>query len=240
MITWKDISLFTFQRIESINNSAWLSDVDKALYSTCEVFGLTEEQLNNMSPIRANKKISQLLTLMKSDPAGMAKKTIGRYDIIYDPAEVTLGQFIELRHFLQDSIQMGHFAMASLSKESGQQYVTEGHPLRADYFLRQPVMHVIGSLKVFIERWAAFIKRYDSLFGLDKDMYEKGEQSDRFNKQFGWIYSATDIAEHERITLDEAYGLPIIQALNDLAYLKAKRRYEAEQQRRLSQQLKMQ
>ena len=57
----------------------------------------------------------------------------------------------------------------------------------------------------------------------------RGQQaSDRFMRIHGWQYTAHLIAEFERITLDQAYDLPIIQALNDMSYLKAKGRMEAE------------
>lgn len=46
-------------------------------------------------------------------------------------------------------------------------------------------------------------------------------------QQFGWIYNATMVAEHERLTLDETYQLPTIQFLNDLAYLKAKSEHDS-------------
>jgi hypothetical protein len=56
-------------------------------------------------------------------------------------------------------------------------------------------------------------------------------QSDQFNKQYGWIYSATQVAQHEGLGLDRAYDLPVRQAFNDLLYLKAKGKYEMEQLR---------
>jgi len=37
------------------------------------------------------------------------------------------------------------------------------------------------------------------------------------------------VAEHERITLEEAFDLNVRQALNDLSYLKAKRQYDEQQ-----------
>jgi hypothetical protein len=37
------------------------------------------------------------------------------------------------------------------------------------------------------------------------------------------------VAAFERITLEEAYELPTLQFLNNLAYLKSKSEYEAEQ-----------
>ena len=77
-----------------------------------------------------------------------------------------------------------------------------------------------------------FNKLYSNLFGLDPNTHNGDAQADGFNKRYGWIYSASQVAEYERITLDEAYGLPVCQAFNDLAYLKAKSSYEAEQIKR--------
>ena len=44
-----------------------------------------------------------------------------------------------------------------------------------------------------------------------------------FTENFGWIYSAKQVAEMEGIPLDAVYDLSVIQFLNDLAYLKQKR-----------------
>lgn len=46
--------------------------------------------------------------------------------------------------------------------------------------------------------------------------------------QYGWTYQATLVAEHERITLDAAYELSLLQCLNDLAYLKSKAEHDRE------------
>jgi hypothetical protein len=52
-------------------------------------------------------------------------------------------------------------------------------------------------------------------------------------RNYGWIYQATLIAEHERIKLEEVYDLPTIQALNDLAYLKSKNAHDNEQMKQM-------
>lgn len=238
MITWNDISLYSFQQIEWINGRRDIDDMEKVFLTTCEIFGLTEHELNYMVPKKAAKKIKQTVLLAESKPTGTAQKFIGPYEINYDPAVLTLGQFVELRHFLQDATVMGHMALASISYFRCEPYISDGHPLRADYFLRQPVVDLMASLKVFSERFDIFLRGYNNLFGLDQEMYDNGQQTDKFNKQYGWIYSATQIAEHERITLDEAFGLPIRQAFNDLLYLKAKNRYEAEQHKIMMEKLK--
>lgn len=50
-----------------------------------------------------------------------------------------------------------------------------------------------------------------------------------FQRHYGWTYSAVLVAEHERITLDQAYELPVLQFINDLAYLKMKGKMEKAQ-----------
>lgn len=237
-MTWKDIPLYRFQFMDSINNDPGLDALDKVLHITCAVYGLSEEELDNMPVKKANKRIREAIELSKTQPAGRIKDRIGSYYINYDPSSMTLGQFVELRHFLQEPVHMGHLVLASIASLDPRVYQSDGHPLRADYFLRQPVTVVMTSLNHFGIRFNNFLREYKGLFGLDKEMYADGQESQRFNKHYGWMYSATQIAEHERITLDDAYGLPIRQAFNDLAYLKAKGRYEAEQHKQIMKGLK--
>jgi hypothetical protein len=76
-------------------------------------------------------------------------------------------------------------------------------------------------------------KKYPVLFGQQKDEEETATDmlaiDQVFSKYYGWIYSATQVAEHERITLDSAFELPVLQFLNDLAYLKMKHKVERKQ-----------
>jgi hypothetical protein len=55
------------------------------------------------------------------------------------------------------------------------------------------------------------------------------ESGKRFMDTYGWIYQAAIVAEHEKVKLDEVYDMPVLQFLNDLAYLKAKQDYEQQQ-----------
>jgi hypothetical protein len=52
------------------------------------------------------------------------------------------------------------------------------------------------------------------------------EKPHSFIEQYGWIYSAKEVAQHEGITLDKAFDLPILQAFNALAYLKSEQAYQ--------------
>jgi hypothetical protein len=77
-------------------------------------------------------------------------------------------------------------------------------------------------------------KQFSGLFEaeIDKsgDTEERGRGNDNgFMQRFGWTYQATIIAEHERIKLEEVYGLSTIQCLNALSYLKAKNAFDKDQ-----------
>ena len=53
--------------------------------------------------------------------------------------------------------------------------------------------------------------------------------SGSFSEHYGWIYSTEQVAEFERISLEQAYELGVLQYLNDLVYIKAKRKEEEKQ-----------
>ena len=75
-------------------------------------------------------------------------------------------------------------------------------------------------------------RRYPVLFGGAErpDDSEPDQSIERvFAKHYGWIYSTSLVADLERITLDQAFELPIYQYLNGLAYCKMKEKLERKQ-----------
>lgn len=76
-------------------------------------------------------------------------------------------------------------------------------------------------------------KLFPVLFGEGVDRGDDQAASDTieqvFQRHYGWTYSAVLVAEHERITLDQAFDLPVLQFINDLAYLKMKGKMEKAQ-----------
>ena len=75
-------------------------------------------------------------------------------------------------------------------------------------------------------------RNYPVLFGGTKreDDGEADESIERiFGKYYGWIYNTTLVADFERITLDQAFELPVMQYLNGLAYCKMKDKLERKQ-----------
>jgi hypothetical protein len=227
-MNWQDITLSKYQQLEKINNQP-ISEIDKVLFSACVIFDKTEYELDNMVPKKVLKYTKQISKIFSAPFPEKHFEKIGRYFITYDISKITFGQYIELAFFLSNKpLQNAHYILATMSNAWLRKNKAKDHRRKASYFLIQPVTKITGSLKVIIENFTGFNNEYKDLFGLDKEV-SGDTQEDRFNKRYGWIYSASKVAEYERITLDEAFGLPIRQALNDLMYLKAKDKYEYEQ-----------
>jgi hypothetical protein len=78
-------------------------------------------------------------------------------------------------------------------------------------------------------------KSYNSLFGKGDTEEQEGNEgeiernTETFEARWGWVYNAELIKGFEGIELDKVWELPIIQALNGLAYLKDKSKNESEQ-----------
>lgn len=229
MSTWNKITLYKFQQVNAINDRKDMHELDKLLFSICAVFNMTEHQLDNAGVKKAAKLTKKIKAIFDAPFAPGAAPRIGRYIPNYDPASFTFGQYIELCFYLSDNpVQNIHFVLASISRHLLRTHKTDDHSKKANYFLHQPMETVMGSYNLLVRRLEAFNKEYTSFFGLDGETHGN-VQVDVFNKRYGWINAASQVAEYERIPLDDAYGLPIRQALNDLAYLKAKSKYEMAQ-----------
>jgi len=235
---WKKITLYKYQRLEEIELRK-IDPIDKVLYSTCVVYNLTEWQLDNMNPKKATKKILRMTKILESKVNPVAKNRIGKYWINYDISKMTFGQYIEIAYFIQSGVLPSiHFILASCSHLPFTKNNPNKHSIRSEYFLHKPIEITLGSALLIINNFNEFNKKYKGLFGLKSNNEEMDddtirrinkEEQDPFNRQFGWIYSATQVAEHERITLDKAFALPVTQAMNALSFLKAKGKYQERQ-----------
>lgn len=225
-MNWSNITLAKFRQLDEINNKE-LSEIDKALFSTCIVFDKTEYELDNAKPEVVLKLTARVVRLFETPFKPKAFNRIGKYFIKYDISKITFGQYIELAFFLShNQVQNAHYVLATCSRRLF--IKSKNHRKRAEYFLTRQVAEVMGSLRRVAENFTSFNREFSDLFGLDKEV--TGDvQEDKFNKRYGWIYSASQVAEYERITLEQAFALPVRQALNDLKYLKEKAKYEAEQ-----------
>lgn len=156
------------------------------------------------------------------------KPLINKIKMVTDAKMITLGQFIEVEHFLKiGKNESLHLIGASIWNDK------RDHKHKADILLSTDVKYVLHQVSKFIESFNDLLNSYKGLFESDIEEIEeeemqvsKADKPHPFIDQYGWIYSATQIADHERISLDEAFNLPILQAFNDLSYLKSYQSYQ--------------
>jgi len=65
------------------------------------------------------------------------------------------------------------------------------------------------------------------------DEESDGNNSNEFTRSYGWLYNAKMVSEFENISINEVWNLGVLQFLNDLSYLKMKRRIDDEQEKRM-------
>lgn len=203
--------------------------------AVCHVYGLSHDDVDEM------KKAEFLIycagmtrTMQRTNTRPWYYRNI----LQRDATKITLGQFVEIQHWAKDgeADSVPLIAASVLKKRTK-------HKKDVERILRMNIRRVRQDVTTFMGSFNDLVLSYAGLFEqgeLDGDAtdeeveaYEKEKALaiHPFIDRYGWIFSAKQIATFEGITLDQAYDLPITQALNDLAYLKAETNYKKKQDR---------
>jgi len=204
-----------YQRIYEISVTT-PDTIEQVAFMICEVFGKNEIEVNELS---ADKFIKLSNKLQKQ--IDTKQPWYNWIDLQTDATKITFGQFIETSVWLKNSpIEVLHLVGASLLKKW-----QGSHMDAADYLLQSPVFCIFDQVNDYVSSLNKLIKSYRGLFG-EPSGNEEEDKPHVFIEQYGWLYSAKQVADYEGIPLDKVYDLPVIQALNDLSYLKAKQNFD--------------
>lgn len=204
--------------------------IEQIALVVCAVYGFTPERVDNMSKLEFmlySQRIKQLSDRIIKRP------WYRRRLLLTDASKITLGQFIEIQHWSKmgevDSLPL---IAASILLKRGD------HKADTERMLRTDARRLLHDIKAFMQSFQQLLESYSGLFEKPE---AKGDETEEeiealekeralevhpFIEQYGWIFSAKKVAEYEGITLEQAYGLPVIQAFNDLAYLKSEQDYQ--------------
>jgi hypothetical protein len=206
-----------YQQVYDITSSIDIDDVDKSAWLVCYVFGYIDEQVNNMKPKRFLKLLDKASRRMNKSNTPIWYGS----ELNTDASVITLGQFIEAIHWLKGGI------IESIHLIAATMLGGECHKERAAKILNSNVRLYLPYVIEFAKSLNELLQSYSGLFEIEElEPGVKPSPPHPFISQYGWIYSATQVAGFEGIPIDEAYKLPIVQALNDLSYLKAKQKYD--------------
>ena len=205
-----------YQRIYEISVTT-PDTVERVAWMICEVFCKSQEQVDNMSKEQFLRYANRL------------NKEIQTKDRWYnwvhletDASKITFGQFIETSYWLKSHpTEVIHLVSASLLRKwSG------SHHEAVEYISGLQIWQIHDQIQTYIESLNKLIRSYSGLFGLGEVQDEEEEKPHPFVEKYGWLFSAKQVADYEGIPLDKVYDLPVIQALNDLSYLKAKQNFD--------------
>jgi len=210
-----------YQKVNEVSNAIYLDNVDKVAFTVCHLLGYTEQEVDVMPPKKFVKLMNRTVKMVERTgaPLPFAKK------LNTNARKITLGQFIEINYWLKSGVvESVHLIAATMIHD-------ENHSATADRVLKMNARRVVPYVSEFIESFEALIASYPGLFPPPKEV-EPGEEKPMpekphpFLEQYGWVFSATQVADFEGVTLSQAYDLPVIQALNAMAYLKSKAAYD--------------
>jgi hypothetical protein len=213
------MTLKQYQRIAGFYNQSD-DEITQVALIVCDMFNLSHEEVDNMQPktfIKYSNKVTKQFKKLGKKPY------FGRLKLETDASKITLGQFIEVQHFLkQGEIDAMHLVTASIWGSS------KAHDVKADLLLKKHIRYILADYTTFLQSFAELLQGYKGLFESDEVVEEDGkmEKPHPFIEQYGWIFSAKEVAQYEGITLDKAFELPILQAFNALAYLKSEQSYQ--------------
>lgn len=248
---WKDLTVRQYQEIQDAMNAS-TDDFDRVCFVITVLFNLTHDEVNNLEPERFFKLKDKVEKLFSANPTGAPVSRLGRYRINYDVQNYKWRQYVEIQHWLKEPLEFNfHLILASAANPFLGYNKSEGHKKRAAKIMNYCFLSAWFSTRKILEN----LERLNKLFIeelepeededkseeelLDENMPEPDFGGTGFEEKWGWIYSTKRIAEHRGITLDEAYELSAIQALNDLQFIKDLQKHEEklfEDAKRKSQQ----
>lgn len=217
------MTLRDYQIVYKHNNNI-KDEIERMAFIIMDLYNLPYAKVDGMSKRAFMRKINKVT---KNFTQTFKKPFYFFLKLENDATKINFGQFIEAVYFLKDdAIPNLHLLAATMLKKKN-----KVHSVEAEKMLNKPINYVMSDCVNFINSLQTLLFSYKGLFEIDEeqqqDLIEKPQKKAHpFVEKYGWIYSAKQVAEFEGIPLNEAYDLPIIQALNILSLLKSKADYE--------------
>lgn len=223
-MNWKSITVKQYLELKDALARENEDEVSRAGYAIMALKSWSYDKVNNLPAIRFLALVEALGTLLKSKPLGRAKNRLGWHRINYDVYSMPFRNFIEIQHWIKSPIEeVCHKVLASavLGNDSTR------HSELSRKFLNCRFIDVLASAELILKE----ITKQNKIFGAapkeeDDEPRFNVSSSAGFLERYGWIYSATLVAKHRGIKLEEAYELKTVQARNDLLFLSGLSEYE--------------
>lgn len=199
---------------------------------------MTYQQVNTMPPNSFRKLSAMITRKLSCNARKQPVKRIGRYRIDYVVTGYRFAQYIEIQHFAKAAGKNIHNIIASAARPVWRKKNdSKLHGDIAKYMLDAKMKHVLPAVERIVANVEALNKKFmppEPVKTKEEVEQERKQEEEKknavpvygqitgesFNSRYGWQYSAHQVAEYRRITVDEAEELPTIEALNYAQYLR--------------------
>jgi hypothetical protein len=145
-----------------------------------------------------------------------------------DIRKITLGQFVDIievrkQHEVEPEKAIP-LVMAILFRRYGKTYEPEQIEATAAKILKLQAHTSLKTYKRYLEQEAELLKEYETLFEppaiITAEQAKQYQRSKEFSEHWGWYSSIVALAKYWGKDKDYASGMNLIEALNDLSYMK--------------------
>ena len=183
--TFDTLTVRQYQQLYAIHTDKETADIDKVIQSVCVLTGLSERGVEQLSVPEFNKISSEIAKIFSKEIKGEPKTFIQiagkRHGIIYQPATLSTGQYVEIQTWMQTNvIENLHKIFASIVYEvKGKgifkkrlKYNSDNHPVISEAILDCNFIDVHSSCVFFLKLWRDSIKALEPY--LAKELKAKG------------------------------------------------------------------
>ena len=183
--TFDTLTVRQYQQLYAIHTDKETADIDKVIQSVCVLTGLSERGVEQLPVPEFNKISSEIAKIfskeIKGDPKTFIQIAGKRHGVIYQPATLSTGQYVEIQTWMQTNvIENLHKIFASIVYEvKGKgifkkrlKYNSDNHPVISEAILDCNFIDVHSSCVFFLKLWRDSIKALEPY--LAKELKAKG------------------------------------------------------------------
>lgn len=239
---WREVKLWQYQELFEIE-AMDLTSLEKTIEQIAVLLNIPpdDEFLENMDTDELFETINTVSWLRTTPPLNFENKI---NDLEFKPLDkLTLGEFIDVEHYMSDPLNNMHTVLAILYKRTREDEWGNKHfephiydlASRADVFRDSPVASVWGVFESYKTWKEKFTQVYENLFEppVDEDEEEleglnmieraeiiKEQKAQARKKRWSWESILWGLSDGDVTKYDTLFNLPVILVFNTLSMRK--------------------
>ena len=230
--SWNEISVSQWVEFNSIDQEEHNSVFLYTLEAISILSDTDPEELEDLSPEELIDLASQV-SFIKREPSNKPNELVKGFRLKPMDA-LTLGEFIDLEHYISQSVQNFTLLLSILYKRwktnEWESLIFEPYSYsimsRKDTFRDVSINEVYGAVKNYIDYSNDFKQRYENLFnpvieedeGVELDAEDmKAEQEEKVFTKWSWEKLLYDLSNQDLTKIDKVTDLPLVFVFNMLS-----------------------